>query len=108
MIELIGTLVHNASTYTFHLLVIPVAIFSAFFYFFCFVGLVQRHKTKKFIIRKLPYVTIQIPTFNELVAIRCAEKCLKMNYPKNKFEILVGDDSNKKEVSNMIDAFAAK
>ena len=110
MIEVIlGTLIHNASTSLFHLLVVPVAIFSGFFYFFGFVGLMQRRQTRQHAKSgKLPRVTIQIPTFNELVAIRCAEHCLSMNYPKDKYEILIGDDSSSKEVSAMIDEFARK
>src|SRR3989344_8926356 len=42
-----------------------------------------------------PFVTVQIPTYNELAAINCAKKCLEFDYPKNKYEILIGDDSNK-------------
>jgi cellulose synthase/poly-beta-1,6-N-acetylglucosamine synthase-like glycosyltransferase len=58
--------------------------------------------------KKLPFVTIQIPTRNELVAIRCAEKCIEFDYPKNKYEILIGDDSDKLEVSSELTAFAEK
>ncbi|HLG24265.1 MAG TPA: glycosyltransferase [Candidatus Nanoarchaeia archaeon] len=55
---------------------------------------------------ELPFVTIQIPTYNELVAIRCAQRCLEFDYPKEKYEILIGDDSNKPEVSRQISDFA--
>ena len=54
----------------------------------------------------LPFVTVQIPTFNELAAIRCAKKCLEFDYPKDKYEILIGDDSNKKEISSKLRDFA--
>jgi len=57
---------------------------------------------------KAPFVTIQIPTYNELAALNCAQKCLEMNYPKDRYEIIIGDDSNKKDISRKIDAFAAK
>jgi len=57
---------------------------------------------------KLPFVTIQIPTFNELAALNCAKKCLNLDYPKNKFEILIGDDSSDKLVSKEINTFAKK
>ena len=53
-----------------------------------------------------PFVTIQIPTYNELAAIRCAKACLNFDYPKDKFEILIGDDSNKVEVSEKLEEFA--
>ena len=56
----------------------------------------------------LPFVTVQIPTFNELAAIRCAESCLNFSYPKDKYEILIGDDSNKPEISKKLKEFADK
>jgi hypothetical protein len=58
--------------------------------------------------KKAPFVTVQIPTYNELAALNCAQKCLEMNYPKDKFEIIIGDDSNKAEISQKIDEFATK
>jgi len=54
----------------------------------------------------LPFVTVQIPTFNEIVAIRCAKKCLNFDYPKDRYEIIIGDDSNKPEVSIKLQEFA--
>jgi len=53
-------------------------------------------------------VTIQIPTYNEPVAIRCAKHCLDFDYPKDKFEIIIGDDSTNSHVSNLIDEFVIK
>src|SRR3989338_6714637 len=55
---------------------------------------------------ELPFVTVQIPTFNELVAIRCAKSCLNFNYPKDWYEILIGDDSNNPEISKKLQEFA--
>ncbi|MFT7615209.1 MAG: cellulose synthase/poly-beta-1,6-N-acetylglucosamine synthase-like glycosyltransferase [Candidatus Woesearchaeota archaeon] len=55
---------------------------------------------------KLPTVTIQIPTYNELAALNCARRCLDFDYPSEKFNIIIGDDSNQKEISAKIDSFA--
>lgn len=55
---------------------------------------------------KAPFVTVQIPTYNELAAIQCAKKCLEFDYPKDKYEIIIGDDSSNKEVSRRISTFA--
>lgn len=63
-------------------------------------------KEKEFLPEKAPFVTIQIPTYNELAALRCAKKCLEFDYPKNKYEVLIGDDSNDSKVSAKIDSFA--
>ena len=108
-VELIKIIVHAVSTDIFHFLVIPVAIFSIFFYFFGFVGILQGNSRRSYAkLRAFPKVTIQIPTFNEPVAIRCAEQCMKMDYPKDKYEIIIGDDSSNEKVSGMIDEFARK
>ncbi len=55
---------------------------------------------------ELPFVTVQIPTFNELAAIRCARSCLNFDYPKDKYEILIGDDSNNPDISKKLQEFA--
>lgn len=54
-----------------------------------------------------PTVTIQIPTYNELAALHCATCCLDFDYPAEKIQIMIGDDSNRPEISAKIDAFAA-
>lgn len=54
-----------------------------------------------------PFVTVQIPTRNELVAIRCAKHALNFDYPKDRYEILIGDDSNQPDVSRQLKEFAA-
>ncbi len=54
-----------------------------------------------------PSVTVQIPTYNELAALNCAARCLEFDYPEEKLQIMIGDDSNKPEISAQIDAFAA-
>lgn len=56
---------------------------------------------------KLPRVTVQIPTYNELAALNCADRCLAFDYPENRLQILIGDDSNNPEISVRINDFAA-
>lgn len=65
-------------------------------------------KEKQMDLKKAPSVTIQIPTRNELVAIRCAKRCLEFDYPKKRYEILIGDDSDKPEISAKLAEFASK
>jgi cellulose synthase/poly-beta-1,6-N-acetylglucosamine synthase-like glycosyltransferase len=102
-------LIHAFSVSTYQFLIIPVMFFSVLFYMLALVGIFMRPKGEKiFGVKKWPKVTIQIPTFNELAALRCAKKCLELDYPKDKLEIIIGDDSNDKEVSARIDEFARK
>ncbi|QBG48602.1 glycosyltransferase [Verrucomicrobia bacterium S94] len=54
-----------------------------------------------------PSVTVQIPTYNELAALNCAARCLDFDYPADKLQVMIGDDSNDPEVSEKIDAFIA-
>jgi cellulose synthase/poly-beta-1,6-N-acetylglucosamine synthase-like glycosyltransferase len=56
----------------------------------------------------LPYVTVQLPTRNEAAVLNCAQCCLDFDYPKDRYEIMIGDDSNQSDVSAKIDEFAAR
>ena len=55
-----------------------------------------------------PFVAIHIPIKNDIVGINCAKKCLAFNYPKQKYKILIGDDSTDPEISKQLHAFARK
>ena len=103
------TEIHEISFFLYNLMLIPMLFISIFFYLMAFTGIFLNTKSRRN--RKKidwPMVTVQIPTFNEPVALRCAEKCLQFDYPKNKLQIIIGDDSNDKKVSKMIDRFAKK
>lgn len=65
------------------------------------------YKEQKLENKNTPFVTVQIPTRNELAAINCAKRCLDFDYPKNKVEILIGDDSDDPQVSKELKAFAS-
>ena len=46
-------------------------------------------------LERLPFITIQLPIFNELYVVeRLIDKILAINYPKDKLEIQILDDSN--------------
>ena len=95
----------------FHLFLAVLALIS-FFYIVTGLYVILRKKEpyKEMPVNddELPFVTVQIPTMNELAAIRCAELCLQFDYPGGKYEILIGDDSNRPDVSQKIDEFASK
>jgi cellulose synthase/poly-beta-1,6-N-acetylglucosamine synthase-like glycosyltransferase len=60
---------------------------------------------------ELPFVTIQLPIFNEQFVIdRLMEACCKLDYPRDRFEIQLLDDSTDETVevaSAMVARFAA-
>jgi len=92
----------------FHALLFIAIFVSTLYYIMSIYTLFRKPKqeTEDIDDKQLPSVTIQIPTFNELAAIRCAKSCLNFNYPKDKYEIIIGDDSNKKEISQKLRDFA--
>lgn len=94
----------------FYILLIIAAVISVIYLFFAIFSLIRNYKQKekKFDAERAPSVTIQIPTRNEIIALRCARKCLEFDYPANKFDILIGDDSSDPLVSKEIDEFALK
>ncbi|MFX0204254.1 MAG: glycosyltransferase, partial [Candidatus Hodarchaeota archaeon] len=102
-------LVHEISLSLYNVLFFPMLFFSSLFYIMAFSGIFAKPKAIQIPkISNWPKVTVQIPTLNEIVALRCAKKCLEFDYPKNKFEIIIGDDSNDPQISKSIDNFAAK
>ncbi|MEM1606671.1 MAG: glycosyltransferase [Candidatus Bathyarchaeia archaeon] len=47
-----------------------------------------------------PYVTVQVATYNEGIIVgRLLESCLRLNYPADKIEIIVVDDSSDETIS---------
>ena len=64
-----------------------------------------RYKFNKIRDMYLPTVTIQIPVYNDPVAVRCLKKCLKFDYPKNKYDIIVADDSTDSMTKKILDRF---
>src|SRR3989338_5652458 len=100
---LINLLLYNA-------FLVPVIFFSVLYYMLAFTSFFVKAPRYSFPDVKdgqLPDVTIQIPVYNDPVAIRCIKKCLKFNYPKNKYEILVADDSTDEVTKKIIDNFVA-
>ncbi len=87
---------------------IPVTFFSFLYYIVTLRHIFSKEERENSTIEDMdwPSVTVQIPTFNEPVAVRCAESCLNFDYPGDKFEIIIGDDSTEPGVSEIIDDFA--
>ena len=98
--------VHLIFKGTFNFFLIITVCASALFLCLTIYVLINRKKEKEIITNYTPKITVQIPTYNELVALRCAEHCLNFDYPKDKYEIFIGDDSNNPEVSAKIAEFA--
>ncbi len=103
----VTTSVHQTSLMIYNIMIIPMAVFSVLFYMLALSSVRgDRQVSPGTRITDWPSVTVQIPTYNEPVAIRCARKCLEFDYPKDRMEIIIGDDSTDPKVSRMLDRFA--
>ena len=81
-----------------------IYILSLYFAVFWFLVLMLKgfsHSQPK--ITKYPFVTIAIPAYNEEKNIRpTLESVFKLNYPKEKYEIMVIDDGSKDKTSRIV------
>jgi len=97
--------------YGFDISMTATCLLSGIYFLFTFLALfLLRRRTHAYteVARELfPYVTVQIPTYNELAVLNCATRCLAFDYPKDLVQILIGDDSNQPDVSAHIDQFCA-
>ena len=88
---------------TFYICMIPLIIYSLKFYSISIYSLFTRKNRYNFKkIKDLPKVSVHIPVYNDPIVIRCIKKCMQFDYPKNKFEIIVIDDSTD-ETKHLLD-----
>ncbi|MBT5403532.1 MAG: glycosyltransferase, partial [Crocinitomicaceae bacterium] len=65
-----------------------------------FIYLFKAEKRVDSVMKELPYVTIQLPVYNEMYVVeRLIDSICKLNYPKNRLEIQVLDDSSDETVA---------
>ena len=53
-----------------------------------------------------PFITVQVPSYNDAVAARCLEACLNFSYPNNRYEIMILDDSTDQRTARLLEEFA--
>lgn len=96
--------------YGFDVVMMTTFVLSAAYFLLTVITLILRRRTvltEQNNPAEFPRITVQIPTYNELAALNCAARCLAFDYPEDRLQILIGDDSNKPEISAQINAFAA-
>lgn len=97
--------IYEISFILFQACMIPVIFFSLIFYFITITSLFIKPQRFRFNLKKFkwPFVTIQIPVYNDPVAVRCVEHCMKLDYPRDRFEIIVADDSIDEKTRKILD-----
>ena len=99
----------DVTLFIYNLALLPVICFSVFFLLLSITNLFIGNKKNKYQrLKKLPFITIQIPTYNDPVAERCVKQCLKFDYPRDSFEIIIADDSTNAETQRLLRHYSDK
>ncbi len=94
----------------YNLALLPVIFFSVLFIILSLINiLVERHKRKVPHFAEgetLPFVSVQIPTFNDPIGERCVRRCLAFDYPQDRYEIIIVDDSTNPQTQALLKGLA--
>ncbi len=81
----------------FYICMAPLIFYSLKYYVLAFSSIFFRgRKETNKPIKEFPKVSIHIPVYNDPVVVRCVKNCLEFDYPKDRYEIIVIDDSTDK------------
>jgi cellulose synthase/poly-beta-1,6-N-acetylglucosamine synthase-like glycosyltransferase len=94
----------DISLFVYNLALLPVIFFSVLLVIFSFINLFIDGKKKNVeaVSDYMPFVSVQVPTYNDPVADRCIRHCLEFDYPKDRYEILIADDSTDKATQSLL------
>lgn len=101
----------NTNLLLFQAVLLPVIFFSALYYLVAFTSVLSPARASSFprlSEKGLPTISVQLPVYNDPVVARCIESCLKFDYPKDKYKIMVADDSTDPVTRKIIDDFARR
>ncbi|MFH0961350.1 MAG: glycosyltransferase family 2 protein [archaeon] len=102
---------YDISLFIYNLALVPLVFFSALFVVLSFISIFidKGQKTarwKPFAEKDLPFITVQIPVFNDPIAARCVSKCLEFDYPRKRYEIIIADDSTNPKTRRMMEGLS--
>ena len=94
----------------YNLSLVPIIFFSLMFIILSIVFLMlKREEPKSFKnVEEYPFVSVQVPTFNDPIAERCIRHCMDFDYPKDKYEIIIADDSTNTSTQALLKEFETK
>ncbi len=98
----------DASIVMYNLALLPVLVFSVIFFILTLLNLFVDTPAKQKTTARRPFVTIQIPSYNDAVAATCVEACVRQAYPKDRYEIQLLDDSTDTRTQEVLRAVAKK
>ena len=107
MIEFTPVLgVAHQAKFLFYVALFPLIFYSFRFYIFGLLApfMQKPRKWGEVPESELPFITIQVPVYNDPMVGNCVKDCLAFDYPKNKYEIIVADDSNDPETLKALES----
>ncbi len=97
----------DVALFVYNLALLPIIFFSILFIILTamnlFFGKKKEMEAKE--PGNFPFVTVQIPTYNDPVAERCIRQCMQFDYPKDKYEIIIADDSTSTKTQELLARF---
>ncbi|MBI1935197.1 glycosyltransferase [Candidatus Woesearchaeota archaeon] len=100
---------HELTLFLYNLTLMPIIFFSILFIFLSFANLFIYKEGKRYKkLKELPFISVQIPAYNDPVADRCVNQCLGFDYPKEKYEIIIVDDSTNAKTRQALKRHAAE
>ncbi len=98
---------HTLMLFAYNITLIPVLFFSVIFMTLTLLSLWADRKKREYANpEQLPFVSVHIPTYNDPIASRCVKKCMEFTYPKDKYEIIIADDSTNPETRTLLEKFS--
>ena len=100
---------YDITLFIYNLSLVPVIFFSVLFILLAVINIFvesKKTKVKHKKLNRLPFITVQIPTYNDPVAERCVKQCLKFDYPRDKYEIMIADDSTNLDTRRILKRYA--
>ncbi|MBN2368272.1 glycosyltransferase [Candidatus Woesearchaeota archaeon] len=96
--------------FVYNVALLPVIFFSVLFIVLSFINLFMvKNNTRRYPkFGSLPFISVQIPTYNDPIAVRCVKQCMDFDYPKDRFEIIIADDSTNLETQKLLKQFEDK
>lgn len=101
---------HDFTLFMYNMALIPVIFFSVLFFIISVINIFL-NRSKKITYKKmekLPFISIQIPTYNDPIAERCLKHCVKLDYPKDMYEIIIADDSTNVKTQKLLKKYSIK
>ncbi len=101
---------HDVFLFVYKTALIPVCLSSIVFVALAFLNLlVDRSRlSRPSGRREYPFITVQVPSYNDPVAVRCVEACLKFNYPEDRYDIMILDDSSDRKTARLLADLAGR